>query len=376
MNYYPIAVSICDAIKRLKDTGNLTPRSEWIFLKLTGQTLSVAVLKGKDKGATSVETTIPNPFNWEFFGCIPKSSLRLIEYCATYKDTSWELASDDLSSEIRISRHGDGSNSFVFAFKLTEIAPKIDGVIFADTVDHYTVNSDQAQTSQVATSEKNMIAIANDYFQDLNAAIEAGVIPNGKRPKKADLYAAIDAHNDELVKKFVQGNYKSQYTITPSEPIALTDMIKEVKAERQQQSTTSKAKSRRKPVSIKPAPAIEVVTVAADQIIENETIDDRPIVTADQPIETKATIATTGNPYADLLSQWKAKKSEPAKKSKNGGPSKLDLLVQAMEDGVTDVEELAARSGMKPGGVKGWVGVIKNQGIDNWRKSTQQKRSA
>ncbi len=42
-----------------------------------------------------------------------------------------------------------------------------------------------------------MITVTNNYFQDLNAAIAAGIIAKvgGKNPKKADLYEAIEAHN-------------------------------------------------------------------------------------------------------------------------------------------------------------------------------------
>lgn len=69
--------------------------------------------------------------------------------------------------------------------------------------------------------------------------------------------------------------------------------------------------------------------------------------------------------YGDLLSQWKAKKS--AGKVKKA--SKLDVLVAAMREGVTDVDVLAQRTGMKPGGVKAWMGVIENQGVENWKKS-------
>lgn len=46
-----------------------------------------------------------------------------------------------------------------------------------------------------------MITITNNYFTDLNAALEAGIIAKvgGKNPKKSDLYEAIEAHNAEQV---------------------------------------------------------------------------------------------------------------------------------------------------------------------------------
>ena len=71
--------------------------------------------------------------------------------------------------------------------------------------------------------------------------------------------------------------------------------------------------------------------------------------------------------YADLLSQWKAQKTAPKVKP----ASKLDRLVAAMQEGIDDVEVLAERSGMKVGGVKGWVGVIRNNGIENWKKAVK-----
>jgi len=43
-----------------------------------------------------------------------------------------------------------------------------------------------------------MITITNNYFQDLNAAIAAELFLKNAKPKKKDLYAAIDQHNQQF----------------------------------------------------------------------------------------------------------------------------------------------------------------------------------
>lgn len=64
-----------------------------------------------------------------------------------------------------------------------------------------------------------MITITNNYFQDLNAAIAAGIITKagGKNPKKADLYAAIAAHNETIE--------------TPQTEVEPVDMVTSTQAE-------------------------------------------------------------------------------------------------------------------------------------------------
>lgn len=73
------------------------------------------------------------------------------------------------------------------------------------------------------------------------------------------------------------------------------------------------------------------------------------------------------NPYADLYQQFAAKQAAPKKAKKSGG--KLDKLRTAIADGITDMDQLVAITGMKPQGVKAWTGVIQNQGIENWQQS-------
>lgn len=136
------------------------------------------------------------------------------------------------------------------------------------------------------------ITITNRYYADLDAAVAAGAIAvKGKNPSKADLYAAIEAHN----------------------------------------------------ASLTPAIADEPT---ADELLALDAAEDA--LKAAQP---------------------------KTRKRKSSVPSKLDLLVQAMEQGITDIDALALASGMKPQGVKGWVGVIRNQGIDNWKQSNRKKAS-
>ena len=55
---------------------------------------------------------------------------------------------------------------------------------------------------QLTSTENNMpLTITNNYFEDLAVAVDANLfVRNGKSPKKADLYLAIDAHNAQLVK--------------------------------------------------------------------------------------------------------------------------------------------------------------------------------
>lgn len=139
-----------------------------------------------------------------------------------------------------------------------------------------------------------MITVTGNYYTDLEAAINAGIIvkKGGKMPSKASVYAAIEEFNRQV----------------PTEVI--TD------------------------------------EPTAEELLALDAAED-----------------------AALAAQPQARKRQKQVK----GPSKLDLLRQAMAEGIEDVEELAQRSGMKPQGVKGWVGVIRSQGIDNWRQSTQKR---
>lgn len=150
-----------------------------------------------------------------------------------------------------------------------------------------------------------MINVTGNYFTDLQAAIEAGIIvkKGAKNPPKAEVYAAIEAHNQQFQTVEVE-------TVTP-----------------------------------------EVQAIAA--------IDDEP--------SCEELLALDAEEDARLATQPKK-----SRKQKSQQPSKLDLLVQAMQDGVTDIDHLAQISGMKPQGVKGWVGVIRNKGLDNWKQSCRK----
>jgi hypothetical protein len=132
-----------------------------------------------------------------------------------------------------------------------------------------------------------IVAITNSYYTDLKAAQDAGIaLGNGsaKNPSKADLYAAIKAHNAQQV----------------PEPT--------------------------------PEPA---------------------------------------NEFAALYQEFQAAKApKPAK------VSKLDKLQRAIADGITDLDTLATITGMKPQGVKAWMGVIQNRGLDNWRASAKGAKVA
>jgi len=44
----------------------------------------------------------------------------------------------------------------------------------------------------------NSITVTSNYFADLNAAIAADLLPKNAKPKKTDLYAAIEAFNAPL----------------------------------------------------------------------------------------------------------------------------------------------------------------------------------
>lgn len=124
-----------------------------------------------------------------------------------------------------------------------------------------------------------LIEIANSYYVDLKAAQDAGIpLGNGsaKNPTKAELYAAIEAHNAAQV---------------APEPT--------------------------------PEPA---------------------------------------NEFAALYQEFAAPKAPKV--------GKLDRLRVAISDGITDVDILANITGMKPQGVKAWMGVINGQGLDNWRKAS------
>lgn len=53
-----------------------------------------------------------------------------------------------------------------------------------------------------------MITITNNYFQDLNAAIAAGIFPINAKPKKVALYEAIATHNESQVETTIEAPTK------------------------------------------------------------------------------------------------------------------------------------------------------------------------
>ncbi|PZV19194.1 MAG: hypothetical protein DCF22_00570 [Leptolyngbya sp.] len=94
-----------------------------------------------------------------------------------------------------------------------------------------------------------------------------------------------------------------------------------------------------------------------------------------EPVEVNvATLEATGDEAAlqDALLAMDAIEDAQPKPQKIKAPSKLDRLAQAIADGIEDIDQLAAVSGMKPQGVKGWVGVIRNRGVDNWKQACKK----
>ena len=73
--------------------------------------------------------------------------------------------------------------------------------IHVETLNHNAVHC--VIVDKEITTENNTMQLTttNNYFADLATAVEANLFTrDGKNPKKADLYLAIDAYNDQLVK--------------------------------------------------------------------------------------------------------------------------------------------------------------------------------
>ena len=71
------------------------------------------------------------------------------------------------------------------------------------------------------------ITTTNNYFADLATAVEANLFTrNGKNPKKADLYLAIDAHNAQLVKAPTATIVKAAKATKSNPSRKIADLIK------------------------------------------------------------------------------------------------------------------------------------------------------
>jgi len=258
------STAITTAIKLLRRHGQSVTQDHLLYIHAIDQSLTVAAFRQPGAEVTAVRI----PFEGDSVACgaFPASFKDLLIRLQDMPH-DWALGQTDECDYLSIQ-----GASFQYRFHLQTLIPNITK-IFDLSLDTCIVNDDIMSTT-TKQSEPVMITVTNNYFQDLNAAIEAGVIvkKGAKNPTKADLYSAIAAHNATF---------------------------------------------------------------------------------------------TQADAYGDLLNQWKAKKS--AGKAKK--VSKLDVLVAAMREGVTDVDVLADRTGMKPGGVKAWMGVIQNQGVENWKKS-------
>lgn len=69
-----------------------------------------------------------------------------------------------------------------------------------------------------------MITVTNNYFADRTAAIAAGLFPANSKPKKYDLYAAINAHNllDESARRDLTGVNGSPAMFAAEERLGMT----------------------------------------------------------------------------------------------------------------------------------------------------------
>jgi hypothetical protein len=208
-----------------------------------------------------------------------------------------------------------------------------------------------------------MISVTGNYFTDLQAAIEAGIIvkKGAKNPPKAEVYAAIEAYNQQVQVVEVEETAKSEYDWVEVDRFDKPEGVwrcDAVPGFEQWMANAMKAYKH---------PKIEGEIHAGYVVYELQRVSSSNEVVKDDEPTCEELLALDAEEDAQLAAQPKK-----SRKQKSQQPSKLDLLVQAMQDGVTDIDQLAQASGMKPQGVKGWVGVIRNKGLDNWKQSCRK----
>jgi hypothetical protein len=192
-----------------------------------------------------------------------------------------------------------------------------------------------------------MITITNNYFQDLKTAIAASVLPANAKPKKAALYEAIAEHNEQLgvpvdseldaLKSALQSAKDAYFEVQRNWDSDMFSKSKEARLEKEIAS-------------------LETAIAAHGQ----PSVAELEAQGKEEDVQTA------------LLAMDAVEDAQP-KPKKEKAPSKLDLLAQAIADGVEDIDQLAAISGMKPQGVKGWVGVIRNRGVENWKQACKKQ---
>jgi hypothetical protein len=95
-----------------------------------------------------------------------------------------------------------------------------------------------------------MITITNNYFQDLNATLEAGIIAKvgGKNPKKADLYEAIAAYNAAATPEPVEVN-PALDEVALQDTLLAMDAVEDAQKAEQQSNVKAMKKTRKLPQS-------------------------------------------------------------------------------------------------------------------------------
>lgn len=188
-----LTAAIILAIKELRRNGQPVTQDHTLFIRAIDNHLTVASFKPSPspRPVDAVAVKIPFETSSIVCGCIPAAFQKLFRML-TEMPQSWNQDRDQNGDFLSIS----GDN---FSYRLGLKAHLFNIVkTFDCAIDTITVHSDIINTSNNHDTEKSMsaITITNNYFADLNSAIEAGLFTrNGKNPKKAELYDAIERHN-------------------------------------------------------------------------------------------------------------------------------------------------------------------------------------
>jgi hypothetical protein len=182
-----LSKAITIALKELRAGGQKITDEHRIFIHAIDGKLTVTALK-KDLDE-SIAVRLPFRSSMTLCGTFCghlKKLLRLIQN----EKQEWTQGLDDRGDFLQVT-----GETFTYRFDLTGHLLNIKKTIDL-TIDNTVHSAIIEKESDQSTETIMKLIISNDYFTDLAAAVKAGLFAGkGKNPKKADLYAAIDAHN-------------------------------------------------------------------------------------------------------------------------------------------------------------------------------------
>lgn len=183
-----LSKAITIALKELRANGQKVTDCHKIFVQANNGKLIVSAVKNPNDESIAVSMSFDSPE--PIFGCF-YASLRKLFSLLQNKPQCWTQGQDDRGDFLQIT-----GESFKYRIDLTghllNIKKTIDLAI-DNSVRSVNIDTDSNQSTETIMK---LIIISNDYFTDLAAAVKANLFTGkGKNPKKAELYAAIDAHN-------------------------------------------------------------------------------------------------------------------------------------------------------------------------------------